>query len=147
MRSADRMDRREIDDVKPHGAHGRKPADDVLKRAMTSGLPRRGAREHLVPRADPSLRPFDLNRNCGFVPDEKMACRSAAHRLLRLLCQQPGARRHLLRQAASEKVSQRDFVWSFGAIASSMRWRTSSSSEPQSRPASDLTATSWQRLA
>src|SRR5581483_5717468 len=59
--AADRMDRREIEDVEAHRADRRQPADHVVERAMTTAIVRLAAREELVPAREARGAPLDVD--------------------------------------------------------------------------------------
>ena len=79
--AADRMDRREVQHVEPHGLDVRQQRGGLVECRAALRIRAGGARKHLVPRAEP--RPFAFNRDAEnpVVPRRAAAIGRRGHRI------------------------------------------------------------------
>ena len=146
VRAADRVDRRQVDDVEAHVGDGGQP---LARRPRSPPSDRGNSSYHALHRAtlavDPQRHPFGLGAGRGIGDVDQRAATSSSSPALSLASRARLVSRSPL--AAAARAGRRSSSSGSSAASSSRSRAPSSSSSSTSCPAPALTSTSWRQVA
>src|SRR5262249_26229670 len=83
----DRMDRRQVEDIKSHLFDARQVPDDITERSVTVWVVGCRTRKQLIPSSENRLSTLDIERQCPLIPDAKRRLLRQLHRLAQIIGQ------------------------------------------------------------